>query len=303
MRTYGALAGGIPMGLEFKRALFLHRNKSITEAQLFNKLMDIAIDGKVESVLRRIPAEYLCRFREWLDRLAPIETLRDVRTGSAVPKHEKEAIRAIREWFHQHQEERVPDRKEAAPSPVPAGAGPTQPFSDWSIPAPHGLVWMRELTRSPAFMYFLPKKGGGEDAEKFSQAWQGVISLLRMETGVKVGECIRHDREGLTVFFDNEPIAEFIETADREGWASLIKPNGKRVLSAGETPPPLYSAAHVESYRAVSGLRGPGVPKGMAVVLRKGDYRSVVHHAAARWLAKRELPVKPAAGRLKRGKL
>ena len=47
------------MGLEVKRALFLHRNKSITEAQLFNKFIDIAIDGKVRVGDARIPAEYL----------------------------------------------------------------------------------------------------------------------------------------------------------------------------------------------------------------------------------------------------
>ena len=40
------------MGLEVKRALFLHRKKSITEGQLFNKLIDIAIDGEVELVMR-----------------------------------------------------------------------------------------------------------------------------------------------------------------------------------------------------------------------------------------------------------
>lgn len=291
------------MGLEVKRALFLHRNKSITEAQLFNKLIDIAIDGKVESVLRRVPAEYLSRFREWLDRLPPIETLRDLRTGSAVTEHEKDTIRAIREWFHRHQEERVPDKKAAAPSRGPAHGESTQPVTDWSIPIPHGLVWRQELTCSQAFIHIWPREGGGGNAEQFHQAWQGVVSLLRKETGVKVGECIRHHRKGLTVFFDDEPITEFIETADREGWASLIKPNGKRVLKVRETPPPLYGRAHVESYRAVSGLCGVGVPKGMAVVVRKGDYRSVVHHAAARWLAKRGLPVEPAADRLKRRKL
>jgi len=152
------------MGLEVKRALFLHRNKSITEAQLFNKLIDIAIDGKVESVLRRVPAEYLSRFREWLDRLAPIETLRDLRTGSAVTEHEKDTIRAIREWFHRHQEERVPDKKAAAPSRGPAHGASTQPVTDWSIPIPHGLVWRQELTCSQAFMQLWPSEGGGGNA-------------------------------------------------------------------------------------------------------------------------------------------
>src|SRR5271157_2602253 len=286
------------MGLEVKRALFLHRKKSITEAQLFNKLIDIAIDGEVELVMRRVPAEYLGRFREWLDRLAPIETLRDLRTGAAVSEDEKETIRAIREWFHRHQEERVPDIKAVAPSRSPAHGGSTHAVTDWSIPIPQGLGWTRELARSQEFVHDWPKKGGGGNPERFYQAWQGVVSLLRKETTVKVGESIRHDREGLTVFFDAEPITEFIETADREGWASLIKPNSKRVLKVSDTPPPLYARAHVESYRAVSGLCGVGVPKGMAVGVRKGDYRSVVHHAAARWLAKRNLPVEPAADRI-----
>ena len=239
----------------------------------------------------------MSRFREWLDRLAPIETLRDPRTGSVVTEHEKDAIRAIQEWFHRHQEDRVPDKKVAAASRGPVHGGSTQPLTDWSIPIPHGLVWTRGLEYSQAFMHTWPREGGGGNAEQFYQGWQGVVSLLRKETGVKVGECVRHHRKGLTVFFDDKPITQFIETADREAWASLIKPDGKRVLKASETPPPLYGRAHVESYRAVSGLCGVGVPKGMAVVVRKGDYRSVVHHAAARWLAKRKLPVEPAADR------
>ncbi len=285
------------MGLEVKRALFLHKNKSITEAQLFNKLIDIAIDSKVELVMRRVPAEYLSRFREWLDRLAPIESLRDLRTGCAVTEHEKDAIRAIQEWFHRREEEQVPDKKAAAPSRGPAHGGSTQPVTDWSIPTPHGLIWTRGLEHSQAFMHTWPRDGGGGNAERFDQGWQGAVSLLRKERGVKVGECIRHHRKGLTVFFDDNPITQFIETADREAWASLIKPDGKRVLKASETPPPLYGRAHVESYRAVSGLSGVGVPNGMAVVVKKGDYRSVVHHAAARWLAKRKLPVEPAVDR------
>ncbi len=286
------------MGLEVKRALYLYKKQALTDAQLFNKFIDIAVDGEVELVMRRIPAECLSRFREWLDRLAPIEDLRDLRTGSAVTEDEKETIRSIQEWFHRHHEERVPDMKMVAPSRGSALGGSTHSVTNWSIPVPLGLVWTRELARSQEFVHDWPREGGGGNAERFYQAWLGVVSLLRKEAVVKVGECIRHDREGLTVFFDGEPITEFIETADGEGWASLIKPNGKRVLKVSETPPPFYARAHVESYREVSGLCGIGIPKGMAVVVRKGDYRSVVHHAAARWLAKRNLPVEPAADRI-----
>lgn len=37
------------MGLEVKRASLLHRNRFITDARLFSKLIDLAADGDVES--------------------------------------------------------------------------------------------------------------------------------------------------------------------------------------------------------------------------------------------------------------
>ena len=88
-------------------------------------------------------------------------------------------------------------------------------------------------------------------------------------------------------------MCEFVETEDGEHWASLIKPDGKKVLRPGRTPPPLYQHARLEPYREITDYNtwsegsGTGIPKGIAVVIPMDDYRSAIHHAAARWLGKR----------------
>ena len=183
------------MGLEVKRALLLHSNKSLTEAQLFNKLIDLVMDGNVDSVLRRVPAEYLHRFSNWLDRLPPIETLRDVRTGASLSEEEKKAIRAIREWFQEHQGERVSEQTALAPSSGSVPVGPTQPLRDWSVPIPDGLVWVGEPMPGPPFVHVWPKKGGGGDPEQFRSRLVR-CHLIAQDGDWRQGRRVRSPRPG-----------------------------------------------------------------------------------------------------------
>jgi len=282
------------MGLEVKRVLFLHKNNGLTEAQLFNRLVDIAANSKVDWVMAAIPPEYIARFRKWVDRLRSPDTLINLKTGP-ISEHEKDTIKSIRDWLDRHSSEHESNGEVDAALSGPSEVGWGQPVGHWDLPAPRGLIWSRDLARAPAFTHFWPKKGGGTAAEEFQRSWQGAIALQRKEMEVRIGECTRHDRGGLTVFFDNSGVSEFIETTDGQGWASVIKPDGKRVLKVSETPPPFYRSARIEPYREISGLCGRGVPKAMAVVVSKDDLRSTVHHAAARWLAKNRFPVEPGA--------
>jgi hypothetical protein len=181
---------------------------------------------------------------------------------------------------------------------VPVAAAVTRPQAppqDGSgLPAPEGLAWVEELTEAEPFTIPWPKKGGGSQDEHYPRAWRGVVTLNGVRHVVRIGECVRHDRGRLTVLFGRDPITEFAATTDGLGWASVIKPDGKKVLTASEVPPPLYSHARIASYREMTGLSGIGVPKGLAVILRRDDLRGVVHHAAARWLGRNRFPVVPA---------
>ena len=89
------------MRLEIKRALFLHKDKGLTEAQLFNKFVDAAAAGNVEQVMADISREYLAHFREWVYRLPSSDTLINLKAGP-ISEREKDAIGAIRDWLDRH---------------------------------------------------------------------------------------------------------------------------------------------------------------------------------------------------------
>lgn len=161
------------------------------------------------------------------------------------------------------------------------------------IPVPAGMRWTKEIEGAEAFDFHWPAKRGESYSERYDPSWEASFTLLGEHISVRVGVCERLNRGRMTVFFGNLPICEFVETTVGDGWASVIKPDGKKVLPAGATPPPLYRNAHVEPYREVVSLTGSGVPRGQAVVIAKDDLRSAIHHAAARWLGKRHHAVEP----------
>lgn len=170
-------------------------------------------------------------------------------------------------------------------------ARPQRPSIDGWVLTPDGLIWTSELTEIGQFTWFWPKQGGGKHAEKYDRAWQGEISILGHPVVVKVGEAVRDGRGRLTVWFDSTPMCEFSDTIGGRGWASLIKPDGKKVLVNESAMPPVYQSAKVQPYREATGLTGIGIPKGLAVVIGREDHVSAVNHAAARWLGRRHSPI------------
>jgi len=154
-----------------------------------------------------------------------------------------------------------------------------------SLPMPEGMSWIEELTIDKPFSHVWPTQ-----IDKYLHAWKGLIALQGKRVNIKIGEMELDGCGRLVVFFNKEPICEFAETLDHKGWTSLIKPNGRKVLQMGETPPILYQGMSIESYRTISGLTR--APRGAAIVITKEDLRSAVHHAVARWLGRRNFPIK-----------
>lgn len=112
------------MRVEIKRALFLHNEKGLTEAQLFNKFVDIAAGGEVEQVMADIPPEHLSRFRDWICRLPSSDTLINLKTGP-ISEREKDAIESILDWLDRHPDEFELNGEVGTPlsSPSDTGAG------------------------------------------------------------------------------------------------------------------------------------------------------------------------------------
>lgn len=180
------------------------------------------------------------------------------------------------------------------PPTIPTATATADRSRRGGIPCPLGLSWISELAGAPPFDHGWPKRGGGTFDEHYFSAWEGTISLQDERLRVTVGQCTRHDRGRMTVFFNRTPICEFTETLDGENWASIIKPDSRKTLRVNGIPPALYRDARIEAYREITGMAGSGVPNGAAVVIARDDLRSAVHHTAARWLGRRRFPVEPS---------
>jgi len=158
------------------------------------------------------------------------------------------------------------------------------------------------LAAAPQFEHWWPRKRTDDNPATSSEeiypvAWSGVTDLLGHKIAVLVGQSRpRGDgRPRVTVFFDEYPEAEFAQSANRDGWASAIKVNGKSTLKSGDSIPELYRRSRLLPYQEATGFTGPGRTKGLALVIASDDMVSAVHHAAARWLGKRGHRLEPAA--------
>jgi excisionase family DNA binding protein len=191
------------------------------------------------------------------------------------------------------------------PSVSPSQAGAIEAVSpdvapdsaNHKVPVPKGLTWDADLEADEGFTQYWPqRKDDPPDTgkEEYDPVWKATITLAGHKMPVVVGKTKRNGRDRLTVWLDSYPVAECPATTDGLSWASLIKPDSRKVLKPGEPIPSLYRGARVEPYRVATGLTGSGVPTGMAVVIDEDDLRSVVHHAAARWLRRQNLPVEVA---------
>ena len=176
----------------------------------------------------------------------------------------------------------------ASSAVLPTGRETTE--KNTGIPAPAELKWRQALAPSEPFGQDWPRQGGGSVPEWYPHAWAGAITLAGSERLVVVGESTGDqrldNRRRLLVLLDGYPTAEFAPTVDGRGWASVIKPDGRRTIPAGDPLPRLYRHARVEPYREATGLSGRGRPKGSAVVIDRDDIQSALHHAAARWLGR-----------------
>jgi hypothetical protein len=86
------------MRLVVKRILSLHEKSGLSEAELFNQLIDLAARDGVDCVMADLPPGCLTRFRDWLDDLPSLDTLMDLKAGP-ISEREKSTIRAIRDWL------------------------------------------------------------------------------------------------------------------------------------------------------------------------------------------------------------
>jgi len=161
---------------------------------------------------------------------------------------------------------------------------------DGRVVAPASLTWLDALTVGEPFEHHWPAKGGSY-AEQYPHSWAGRVRVESTEMIVKIGRSTGAERNDgkarLTVLFDNYPMAEFMPTADGSGWASLIKPDGRHTVAPGDPIPGVYRRASTLPYQIATGMKGPGRPTGVALVIAEDDRDSAVYHAAARWLGKR----------------
>lgn len=168
----------------------------------------------------------------------------------------------------------------------PVQAAPGVEVKDERIAAPAGVTWLEDLKPNAPFTHGWPQKGGGTFDETYTRGWRGRLSINGSEVAVLIGETIRFDRGRLTVFFDNYPVAEFMDSVDRQHWVSVIKPDGKKTISSVDSLPPLYRGVEVAPYQQATGVGGSGRPTGLAVMVQRDDLHSAVHHAAARQAGK-----------------
>ena len=185
-----------------------------------------------------------------------------------------------------------------AEQPMPPDPPVAPPGMNGGLPRPAGLTWLSRPAPTSGWTQHWPAADGGVNAEAFTTAWQATVSLHGQTVTVRIGES-RRDAAGLVnhghlVVVFGPTSCEFIETRDGAGWAGIIRPDGRKTLPVGSTPPPLYATARLAPYREVTGASGAGVPSGLALVVARDDLESVVHHAAARRLAQQCLPVTPA---------
>ena len=227
----------------------------------------------------------------WLS--VPLEAIQEaIKTGKLPVLHIGSYIRINRDSVLKLVSRSIP----------PVGTEATT-VTDSHIPIPQGMQWVEELVRTDPFKYKWPKKKEKPDNPGFwiatySPAWQGIISLQGEEYTVRIGQGSGdwpNNARKLDVFLNNVNLCVFSKTLDEQGWASVIKSDGKKNLGVDETPPVLYRRTKVGSYRDVTGMAGSGVPYAAAIIVAKEDMRSVVHHAAARWLGRNHFPVEPSS--------
>ncbi len=173
------------------------------------------------------------------------------------------------------------------------------------IPTPDGLEWLQEPTPAQPFVH----NWGHGYTDYCTPAWQARVQLRGHSRRITVdlGEGMRYHKVGtpldtsadwarLFVRFNGHMVTQFVETKDGL-WANVIRPDGWKRLRFEHVPhqlPRLYQAARIAAYADVSAAKPSNLGHLAVVVIGRYDLRSVVHHAAANWLAKQGIILQPA---------
>jgi hypothetical protein len=120
--------------------------------------------------------------------------------------------------------------------------------------------------------------------EIYTEVQCGKVSLDGVSYDAIVGKCRREtsgkDRLRTTVFLDNYPALEFVESNDETVLLSLIKIDKSHIRDATEIPRE-YDSFKIGNYSDY--ITGPYASKGLAVIVDKNDYTSMVLHALLRF--------------------
>lgn len=136
------------------------------------------------------------------------------------------------------------------------------------------------------FDFNWPKKGGGSNPERYDAGYEAVTKVRGQEYSFKIGlgnrESAGQHRRRVTIWLGNRAIVEFAGSNDYENdglLAGIIRlKNGKQLTS--QRIPDEYKSFRVERYNSI--IRGPRASTGMAVIVAKDDFKSMLAHAIIR---------------------
>jgi excisionase family DNA binding protein len=143
-----------------------------------------------------------------------------------------------------------------------------------------------KITEIGSFDFNWPKKGGGNSIEHYEKGYEVSTNVDSQEYTFKVGFGSRRsagiDRRRVTVWLGNRAIVEFAGSNDFENdglLAGIIRlKNGKQLTT--HKLPDEYKSFRIERYNSI--VNGPRASTGMAVIVHKDDFKSMINHAIIR---------------------
>lgn len=136
------------------------------------------------------------------------------------------------------------------------------------------------------FDFSWPKRGGGGRLEHYDKGYEATRKVNDQEYIFKIGFGNRKSagqvRRRVTIWLGNRAIVEFAGSNDHENdglLAGIIRlKNGKQLTS--QRIPDEYRSFRVERYNSI--VQGRRASTGMAVIIHKDDFKSMLAHAIIR---------------------
>jgi len=136
------------------------------------------------------------------------------------------------------------------------------------------------------FDFSWPKRGGGGRLEHYDKGYEVTRKVNDQEYIFKIGFGNRKSagqvRRRVTIWLGNRAIVEFAASNDHENdglLAGIIRlKNGKQLTS--QRIPDEYRSFRVERYNSI--VQGRRASTGMAVIVHKDDFKSMLAHAVIR---------------------